>query len=88
MTAAARSWFLLLRNFGDQALGGQQQTGNRGRILQGGAGDLFRIDDASLHEVLVFASSDIIAFVAFAPLDFLHDDRAFHAGIRSQGAKR
>src|SRR2546423_4386786 len=71
VTAAARSWFFLLRNFGDEAFGRQQQTCNRGRVLQRRASDLLGIDYTSLHQVFVFASGDIVAFITFAALDFL-----------------
>ena len=79
MTCRGRLFFF--RNFGDQAFGGEQQTGNRGRILQRRAGDFLRVNDASFDEVFVFASGDVVALVAFAALDFLDDDRTFHAGI-------
>src|SRR4051812_5253382 len=84
MTAAARSWLFLLRNFGDQALGGQQQTGDGSRVLKRSARDLFRVHHAGLHEVFVFASRDIVAVVPFAALHFLHDDRTFDTGVGRQ----
>ena len=77
----------LLRNFGDQAFGRQQQTGDGSRVLQRGAGDLLRVHHAGFDEVFVFAGGDVVAFVAFALLDFLHDDRAFDAGVGSQRAE-
>ena len=42
---------LLLRHFGDHRLGGDEEAGDRGRVLQRGAHDLGRIDDAGLDHV-------------------------------------
>src|SRR5205807_10604384 len=39
-------------------------------------------------EVFVFASGDVVAFVALAFLDFHHYDGAFDAGIGRQSASR
>src|ERR1043166_2934348 len=80
------SCLFLLRHLGDEAFGGQEQTGNRGRVLQRGAGDLFRINYAGFDQVFIFAGRNVVAVVAFAALDFLHDNRAFHAGVFRQGA--
>src|ERR1051325_8391877 len=86
--AAGRSRFFLLRHFGDQALGRQQQRCDRRRVLQRCARHFLRIDDAGLHEVNVFARGNVVTFVAFAALDFLDDDRAFDARVRGQRAQR
>ena len=85
---AWRSWLFLLRNFGDEAFGGQEQTGNRGRILQRGAGDLLGINHTGLDEVFVFAAADVEPFVAFALSDFLHNHGAFVATVRSEPTGR
>src|SRR6266498_4264670 len=71
---AGRSFFLLLRNLGDEAFGGEQQAGDRGRILQRGAGDLLRVHDAGFDEVLIFSRRHVVSLVALAPLDFFNDD--------------
>ena len=76
----------LLRHLGDEAFGGEQQAGDRRRVLQRGAGDLRRVDDAGLDEVFVLVGGDVVAFVALALLDFLDDDGAFDAGV--VGAER
>src|SRR5258705_4393 len=86
VAAAARLFFL--GDFGDEAFGGQEQSGNRSRVLERGAGDLFRVNHAGLHEVFIFASADVVAVVAFAFLDLLDDDRAFDAGVLRQRASR
>ena len=65
-----------------------KQAGDRGRVLQRAAGHLGRIDDAGFHEVFVFAGGDVVAFVAFALLHFLHDERAFLAGVIGERAER
>src|SRR6185369_10250373 len=39
MTAGHRSFLLLFRDFGDEAFGGEEQTSDRSRVLQRGAGD-------------------------------------------------
>ena len=79
--------FLLL-HFGDQALGGEEQAGDRGRVLQRGTGDLLRVHHTGLDEVFVFARGDVVAFVALALLDFLHDEGAFDAGVRGERTER
>ena len=54
MAAAARRSILFVRNLGDRsALGREQQTGDRSRVLQRGAGDLRQVNHAGLHEVFV-----------------------------------
>src|SRR5688572_24126277 len=42
---------IILWRLGNHGLGGDQQTSNRGCILQGGADNLRRVDDASLKEI-------------------------------------
>src|SRR5690606_40368917 len=39
--------------FADRRFGGDQQTGNRGRVLQRGPDDLGRVDHTGLDQVLV-----------------------------------
>ena len=50
----------LLRLVSDHGFGGDQQTGDRRRVLQRGAHDLGRVDDAGLHQVLVFAVLGVV----------------------------
>ena len=52
---------LLLRRLGDHRLGGDQQAGDRSRVLQGGAHDLGRVDDAGLEQVAIFAGLGVEA---------------------------
>ena len=50
-----------LRLFGYHGLSGNEETGDRGRILQCRAHDLGGIDDALLHEVAIFAGLGVVA---------------------------
>ena len=85
ITAASRFVFLLL---GDQTFGGQDQAGDRRRVLQRGAHDLGRIDDALRDEVAVLAGRRVVA-VAFAKrFDRVHDDAALLPGIFGDLAER
>src|SRR2546425_1863999 len=81
---ASRSFLFLLRNLGDEAFGGQQQTGDGGGVLQRGAGDLFRVHHASFDQVGILARGNVIAVVAFAAFDFFDDDRTFDASVIGQ----
>ena len=80
--------FFLLRELGDDGFGGEQQAGDRRGVLQRAAGHLGRIDDAGFDQVFVFAGGDVVTFVAFALLDFLHDERAFLARVIGELAER
>ena len=60
----ARLVGLLLRDLADEGLGGEQQRGDRGRVLQRGADDLGRVDDAGLDQVLVLVGLGVEALVA------------------------
>src|ERR1700730_3406377 len=53
--AAWHAGRLLLRRVHDGRLGCDEEAGNGGRILQGGAHDLGRVDDAKLHQIAVLA---------------------------------
>ena len=79
--------FLFLRDVGDEALGGEEKTADGRGVLESAAGHLGRIHDTGLDEVHVFAGGDVVAFVAFALLDFGHDERAFHTRVRGELAE-
>src|SRR6185369_13615354 len=88
-TAARHLRRLLLRTLRDHGFGGDQQRGDRGRILQGGTHDLGRVDDAGLDQVGVFALLGVEAEVGV--LRFHHladDDRAVGAGVFGDLADR
>src|ERR1700754_4160180 len=72
---------VLLRLVGDDRLGGQEQRGDRGRVLQGRAGDLGRVDDAGLEQVLVLARGRVEALARTQVADLLRDDAALEAGV-------
>src|SRR3569833_2569909 len=82
---AGRGGFFLLRQFGDQALSGEEQAGDGGGVLERAARDLFRIDDAGFNEVGVFTGGHIVAFIILALLDFRRGGRA--GGPRGRGGR-
>src|SRR5207247_4855069 len=86
--AGHRRSFFLFRNLRHERFGGEQQTGDRRGVLQRGARDLGWIDDPRLDQVGVFVSGDVVAFVAFAFLHFLDDERAFLARIVGELTRR
>src|SRR5215471_2684162 len=53
--------FLLLRRLRHTGLGGDEETSDRGSILQRRSHDLGGIDDALLHEVDIFVRLSVIA---------------------------
>src|SRR5579863_6198483 len=87
MTAAGRRLFLF-GEVGDEAFGGEEQTGDGGRVLQRAAGDLLGINHTGLDEVFVLARGHVVAFVALGLLDLVHDDAAFFTGVRGERAER
>ena len=74
--------FFFLGDLGDQRLGGQQQGRYAGRILQRGADDFRRIDNAGGDHIAIFIFVGVVA-VGFT-LEMPHavdDHRAVEAGI-------
>ena len=69
-----RSGRVFFRQFGNQRLGGDQQTGNRSRNLQRSAHHLRRIDHARLHQVFIFAGRGVEAVVVVVAFEQLADD--------------
>src|SRR5690606_1471020 len=59
--AAGRRGLLLLRALGDEGLGGPDEPGDRGGVLQRGAGVLGRVDEARLGQVLVLEGGGVEA---------------------------
>ena len=77
-----RSCGLLLRHFGDHSLRGDQQAGDRSRILQGAPHDLRWVDDTLAHQVAVLARLRIVAVRILVLVHDLADhDRAVSPGI-------
>src|SRR3546814_7487132 len=54
---------LLLRPLGDHGFGGDEEAADRGGVLEGGADDLGRVDDAGLDQVAVAAALGVVAEV-------------------------
>ena len=65
VVVAAACGCFLLRELGDEALGGEEQSADGCCVLQRAASDLCRGNDAGFHEVHPFASGDVQTFVAF-----------------------
>src|SRR5439155_2075752 len=80
--------FFLFRNLRDQCFGGEQQARDGRGILQRRARDLGWVDDPGLHQIGVFISGNVVAFVAFALLHFLDDERAFAARVVGELTRR
>src|SRR5699024_74038 len=78
---AARSSTGLLRLVGDNRLGGQEQSGDRGSVLQCGPGDLGRVRDACFQHVLVLAGHRVEALPGRQVLDLLDDDGTLFTGV-------
>src|SRR5579883_3475445 len=80
--AARHRGGFLFRLLGDHRLGGDEQAGDRRRILQRGADDLHRIDDAGLHQIGKLALLGVVAVVGVLRLlQLADDDRAVDTGI-------
>src|SRR5882762_3071802 len=79
---------LLLDQLGHHCLGGEQQPGNRSRVLQRGAAHLGRIEHAHLDQIAELLGLGIEAGVAFPFRDLVHDHRGFGAGIGDDHAQR
>ncbi len=86
-TGHGRHGGLLLGLLGHHALCRQHETCHGGGVLESGAGDLRRVDDAGLHEVFVLLGRRVEPEGALLLLDLLHHDGAFHARIGGDHAK-
>src|SRR5215204_222737 len=72
---------LLLRLVGHHGLGGQEQAGDRGRVLQRGTDDLGRVDDPRLEHVGVLAGGRVQALTGVEAADLLDHHAALEAGV-------
>ena len=88
--AAARRHrrLVLLRGLGHHGFGGDHQARDGSRILQRGAGDLGRVQDAELDHVAVLAVGGVVAEVALAVGDLVEDDAGLFAGVGDDLAQR
>src|SRR3954453_5125708 len=71
---AAAGLSVLLRQFGHHGFGGDQESRNRGCVLDRRTDDLGRVDDALLDEVAVFTGLRVEAVVVRLVLEDLADD--------------
>src|SRR5690606_19882013 len=85
---AALLALLFLGLLGNQGIAGQEQYRYAGRVLQRGAGDLGRVDDAGLDQVFVRIARGVVAEVAFALQHLLADDAAVLAGVGGDHRQR
>src|SRR6266702_3044744 len=73
---------VLLRHFAQHGFGGDQQSRNRGRVLDRHANNLGRVDDALGDQVDIFAGLRVEAIRILVLLEDLADDhRAVFAGV-------
>src|SRR5215471_17516641 len=61
----ARGGHRLFGQVGDRGVGREQQTRDRGGVLQSGADDFRRIDDARFEQVFDFARRRVVTDVLF-----------------------
>src|ERR671930_1180955 len=83
VAAAARHGrgLLLLRLVGHHRLGGEEQAGDGGRVLQRGADHLGRVDDPRLEHVAVLAGGRVQAVHGVHAADLLDHHAALQAGV-------
>ena len=87
--AARHGRGVVLGQLGDHGFGGDQQRGNRGGVLERGAHDLDRVDDAHLDHVAIFAGLGVVAEVVGGVVEHLADNhRAFVARVLGDLADR
>ena len=79
---------LLLGLVANEALGGEEHTGNRSGVLQSNTSHLGRIDDASLAQVLVLVQTGIVTEVSLALTNLLYDNGTFLASIADNLTQR
>ena len=68
----------------EDALGGQQHTGNRGGVLESDTGNLGGVNDTAVEQLLKLLGAGIVAVVALAVLNLVDDDAAFKWGQRDR----
>src|SRR5262249_15400027 len=83
------SFLLLFRKFGDQSLGGKHEASDGAGVLQCGASDLGRIDDASLDQIFELAGLSIESeILLFRRPHLAHNYRACFSGVLDNLAQR
>src|SRR5690606_943364 len=85
----SRGGGFVFRQLGDRRFGGDQQTGDRGRILQRGAHDLSRVDHTGLDEVFIDVGRSVEAHRLILAVDQLAgNDRTVEPGVLGDLANR
>src|SRR5262249_30014009 len=80
---------LLLGRFGDEGLGGEEETGDGGAVLQGGTGDLGRVDDPGGEHVAALSGLGVVAEMGIgALLDPANDDGTIDPSVVGDVAGR
>src|SRR6266853_5146521 len=79
---------LLFDQLGNHRLGGEEQPGNRSRILQRRAAHLGRIEHAHFDHIAELLGLGVEAEVALALRDLVHHDRRLRAGVGNDLAER
>ncbi len=79
---------VFLRRLRDHDLCREQQTRNRGGVLQSQARDLGRIQDAHLEHIAVFIRRGVVAEAALALADAVQYDSGVLAGVRHNLTQR
>merc|ERR1719409_675216 len=72
---------LLLRDFRDDGLRGQNHTGNRARVLDARSRNFLRVDDAGFNQVGVFARHGVVSNLPRFLRHSGHDDITFNASV-------
>src|SRR4029079_4397570 len=72
----------------DEGVGGEHHRRDRRRVAQRAAGDLDRVDDAGLDQVLVLAGGRVQAHARLEVLHLGDGDLALHAGVLGDPAQR
>src|SRR5207342_1624072 len=86
--AARHRRLFLLRQLGDHRFGRDHQAGDRRGVLQRGAGDLGRIQDAGFDHVDVLAGRGVVAVGALAFHHLVENDRRLVTGVGHDLAQR
>src|SRR5260221_13190408 len=86
--ATAAAAFFLFRTLGHQALRGEHERRDRGRVLERATDHLDGVDDAHLEEVAVLVRGRVVAEVVFAFFDLVDDDRPFETCVLDDLAHR
>ena len=61
MVMSSGGGLFILRDIGDHAVGGQEKTGHRTCVLERSAGNLGRIYDSGLNQVLMSVGGYVVA---------------------------